>query len=86
VASSSRRRVWACTTLLLTLVPPSHAFWTPTSTSSSPSQPRLHVFGGIGEKDKQQLPKDIKDAISKCRSAVQKALEGRISRMVRMHV
>ncbi|KAL3770470.1 hypothetical protein ACHAW5_006649 [Stephanodiscus triporus] len=83
VASSSRRRGWACTTLLLTLAPPSHAFWTPAASSTSSSSPnQLHVFGGFGENDnKQRLPTDIKDAISKCRSAVQRALEGRISRM-----
>jgi hypothetical protein len=28
-----------------------------------------------------QLPKDVKDAVSKCRDGVQKGLEGRISRM-----
>ena len=45
------------------------------------------VFGGGGSGDKkdEQLPKDIKDAISKCREAVQKGLEDRISRMVSLH-
>jgi hypothetical protein len=87
VAPPSRRRGWACTTFLLAVASQSsHAFWTPASTSSpSSTQLRLDVFGGIGgDKDKQQLPKDIKDAISKCRAAVQNALGGRISRMVRL--
>jgi hypothetical protein len=39
------------------------------------------VFGG-GDSNEPQLPKDVKDAISKCRGAVQKGLENRISRMV----
>ena len=39
------------------------------------------VFGG-GDSNEPQLPKDVKDAISKCRGAVQKGLEDRISRMV----
>ncbi|KAL9184611.1 hypothetical protein ACHAXT_012581 [Thalassiosira profunda] len=39
-----------------------------------------NVFGGSDSKE-PQLPKDVKDAISKCRGAVQKGLEGRISRM-----
>ena len=86
----SRRRGWACTTFLLAAASPSsHAFWTPASTSSPSSiRLRLNVFGGIGgEKDKQQqLPKDIKDAISKCRAAVQNALGDRISRMVRLRI
>ena len=41
------------------------------------------VFGG-GDSNEPQLPKDVKDAISKCRGAVQKGLEDRISRMVCM--
>jgi len=41
-----------------------------------------NVFGGGGGGDKEpQLPKDVKDAISKCRGAVQKGLENKISRM-----
>ena len=40
-----------------------------------------NIFTGSTEKD-PQLPKDVKDAISKCRGAVQKGLEDRISRMV----
>ncbi|KAL7441971.1 hypothetical protein ACHAXM_008140 [Skeletonema potamos] len=38
------------------------------------------VFGG-DKTSEEQLPKDVKDAISKCRGAVQKALENRLSRM-----
>lgn len=61
------------------------AFLAPTP--FSPSQratTSLHignVFGG-GDSNEPQLPKDVKDAISKCRGAVQKGLENRISRMV----
>lgn len=35
---------------------------------------------------KPQLPKDVKEAVSKCRQAVQKGLENKLSRMVRMIV
>lgn len=62
---------------------PSHAFMTPAQTSVSST--RLHmignVFGGGNDNKDPQLPKDVKDAISKCRGAVQKGLENRISRM-----
>ena len=58
----------------------------PSLSSSSSTQLRMigKVFGGGGSGDKkdEQLPKDIKDAISKCREAVQKGLEDRLSRMV----
>lgn len=42
-----------------------------------------NIFGGGGGGDGKdpQLPKDVKDAISKCRGAVQKGLEDKISRM-----
>lgn len=40
-----------------------------------------NVFGGGNDSKDPQLPKDVKDAISKCRGAVQKGLEDRISRM-----
>ena len=40
----------------------------------------LHVLP-FGDKAESQLPKDVKDAISKCRGAVQKGLEDRLSRM-----
>ena len=43
------------------------------------------VFGGGGSSE-PQLPSDVKDAISKCRGAVQKGLEDRISRMVSEHI
>lgn len=33
-----------------------------------------------------QLPKDVKEAISKCRQAVQKGLENKLSRMVRIYI
>ena len=40
-----------------------------------------NVFGVGDQTKEEQLPKDVKDAISKCRGAVQKALESRLSRM-----
>lgn len=40
-----------------------------------------NIFGGGNDGNDPQLPKDVKDAISKCRGAVQKGLEDRISRM-----
>ena len=48
------------------------------------AKPKTHlsigkVFGDSTQE--QQLPKDVKDAISKCRGAVQKSLENRMSRM-----
>jgi len=66
---------------------PSHAFLTPSPTSSVSSTSRLqmigNIFGGGDENNDPQLPKDVKDAISKCRGAVQQGLENRLSRMVR---
>eukprot|EP00984_Skeletonema_dohrnii_P029530 scaffold20262_cov129-Skeletonema_dohrnii-CCMP3373.AAC.1 len=53
-------------------------------TTSRASSSRLSigkVFGGDNTTKEQQLPKDVKDAISKCRGAVQTALENRLSRM-----
>lgn len=47
----------------------------------------LHMisFGGVGQKssgsDSKDLPRDVKDAISRCRAATQEALKNRISRM-----
>jgi hypothetical protein len=85
----SGRRGWLCTALLITAAVPTYAFLSPTVTSSpitTPTQQRMigKVFGGGGGGDRKdaQLPKDVKDAISKCREAVQKGLEDRISRMV----
>ncbi|KAL7536108.1 hypothetical protein ACHAXR_010183 [Thalassiosira sp. AJA248-18] len=80
------RRRWIRTALLATVVVaiPSHAFLTPTkssSTSTSIPSTRVQMIGNIfgsgsDEKD-SELPKDVKDAISKCRGAVQKGLEDR---------
>lgn len=39
-----------------------------------------NVFGG-SEKDHQSLPKDVKEAVSKCRTATQEALKQRLSRI-----
>jgi hypothetical protein len=59
-----------------------------TNNRSSPwrrLRPLNAAFGGIlGNKETQQqeqLPKDIKDAVTKCQQSVQKALSARISRM-----
>jgi hypothetical protein len=50
----------------------------PTTITSS----RLSIGNVFGDQTKEeQLPKDVKDAISKCRGAVQRALENRLSRM-----
>lgn len=40
------------------------------------------IGGGSGKNTQPTLPKDVKDAVSSCRGAVQKALENRMSRMV----
>jgi hypothetical protein len=96
--SGMGRRGWLWVTLLTIAAVPSHALMTPTAMSistsisvaslpsSSSTQLRMigKVFGGGGSGDKkdEQLPKDIKDAISKCREAVQQGLEDRLSRMV----
>ena len=83
------RGIVVCATALLLVlltVPSAHAFSSPASTSLRST--RLHmignVFGGGNDNKDPQLPKDVKDAISKCRGAVQKGLEDRISRMVCM--
>lgn len=39
-------------------------------------------FGGIGRRDSEtDLPRDVKDAVSRCRAATQEALKNRMSRM-----
>lgn len=48
--------------------------------SSATTSLDMISFGGT-KQDKNDLPKDVKDAVSKCRNAVQKALESRLSRM-----
>ena len=47
--------------------------------------PKLYISNLFrGDTDKTpQLPKDVKEAVSKCREAVQKGLENKLSRMVR---
>ena len=90
--------LWGTLLIVAVAAVPSHALMTPTAvsistpisvasvSSSSSTQLRMigKVFGGGGTGDKkdEQLPNDSKDAISKCREAVQKGLEDRISRMV----
>lgn len=39
------------------------------------------VFGGADTKDLPALPRDVKEAVSKCRAATQEALKNRVSRM-----
>ena len=74
-------------TSLLLLSYPAHAFNIPAATETTPitTSSRLsmiNVFGqGKAETKQSELPKDVKDAISKCRGAVQKGLENRLSRM-----
>ena len=71
---------------------PAHSFQIPvvattpiTATTTSSRLSMINVFGqgkkAINETKQPELPKDVKDAISKCRGAVQKGLEDRISRM-----
>ena len=93
--ASARKRArptWRCARALLALaaaaaalVAPSGALLAPTPTSPRPATRRGMiggVFGG-GQDNKEDLPKDIRDAISKCRGAVQAALQDKISYMVR---
>ena len=79
-APSPGRGGWLCSVALLlaaaatVTIPSANAFFTPTSISSLPSTTRRqmigNVFGGDSDSKGPQLPKDIKDAISKCRGAV----------------
>ena len=67
--------------LLLMVTLPAHTFRIPsTAALTSTRLSMINVFGKAETKE-PQLPKDVKDAISKCRGAVQKGLENRISRM-----
>ena len=66
---------------------PSNAFQTTQKKQSTQTHQMIgNVFGGGGGSSEPQLPSDVKDAISKCRGAVQKGLEDRISRMVSEHM
>ncbi|KAL7509385.1 hypothetical protein ACHAXN_006386 [Cyclotella atomus] len=65
---------------LLSTVKPSSAFKLPAVATTSTRLSMINVFGKAETKE-PQLPKDVKDAISKCRGAVQKGLEDRLSRM-----
>ena len=81
---------WLMTSMLLASHP-AHAFQIPvvatapiTATTTSSRLSMINVFGQgkkATETKQPELPKDVKDAISKCRGAVQKGLEDRISRM-----
>ena len=64
------------------LVLKAHAFHAPASVvPTTPTQLHMINVFGKAETKEPQLPKDVKDAISKCRGAVQNALENRLSRM-----
>ena len=82
---------WLCISLLLIaayILVPSTAFLPMKNlvVPSSKLQMIGNVFGGGDASKEPQLPKDVKDAISKCRGAVQSALGDRISRMVRTYI
>ena len=81
---------WLCISLLLiaAYIVPSTAFLPMKNlvVPSSKLQMIGNVFGGGDASKEPQLPKDVKDAISKCRGAVQSALGDRISRMVRTYI
>jgi len=65
------------------LISTSHGFVIPHESPRSSSW-RLQIsFGGANKSEaaKAEFPKDVKDAVSKCRAAVQEALGQRISRM-----
>ena len=51
------------------------------STTHAPSTTSLGMIFDGGKNSDPTLPKDVKDAISRCRAAVQTALEQRLSRM-----
>eukprot|EP00586_Coscinodiscus_wailesii_P013784 CAMPEP_0172496422 /NCGR_PEP_ID=MMETSP1066-20121228/87156_1 /TAXON_ID=671091 /ORGANISM="Coscinodiscus wailesii, Strain CCMP2513" /LENGTH=332 /DNA_ID=CAMNT_0013268719 /DNA_START=187 /DNA_END=1185 /DNA_ORIENTATION=- len=52
------------------------------TTSSSSSLPMISFGGGNSSSNKTpSLPRDVKDAVSQCRTAVQNALQKRLSRM-----
>jgi len=78
-----------CSLLIIVFVVfliPSNAFQTTQMKQSTHhTHQMIGVFGGGGSSE-PQLPSDVKDAISKCRGAVQKGLEDRISRMVSEHI
>ena len=78
-APSPSRDRWLCSVTLLlaaaatVTIPSANAFFIPTSTSLPSTTRRQmigNVFGGDSDSKGPQLPKDIKDAISKCRGAV----------------
>jgi len=69
--------------VILLLIASSTAFHMSTIQSSNyPSRLFIsNIFKNNDSTSSPQLPKDVKDAVSKCREAVQKGLEGRLSRM-----
>ena len=78
-----------CSSLIIICVVflPSNAFQTTQKKKQSThTHQMIGVFGGGGGSCEPQLPSDVKDAISKCRGAVQNGLEDRISRMVSEHI
>lgn len=54
----------------------------PSITTSTTTDLRMISFGGGGgDKDKEGLPRDVKEAVKSCREATQTALQNRLSRM-----
>ena len=53
--------------------------YSPTTSSNIQSHLSMISFGG--ESDLEELPRDVKEAFSKCRQATQEALQNRMSRM-----
>ena len=59
---------------------------TPTRTSTSSTRLAISNLFNNDNTKAPQLPKDVKEAVSKCRESVQKGLENKLSRMVRYTV
>ena len=82
----STQRICRLLIIICVMFLPSNAFQTTQKKKQSTHTHQMigNVFAGGGSSE-PQLPSDVKDAISKCRGAVQKGLEDRISRMVSEH-
>lgn len=74
---------FACVLLLVLLSSCTHGFVSTTTRCHQLSRNyMISPFGGTSSNTKQdEFPKDVKDAVSKCRAAVQEALGKRLSRM-----
>lgn len=74
------RHVFATVSILLFLLPQSDAFassWQRRGDTSSV----LRMLTGNTQTPTPSMPRDVKEAVSKCRAAVQEALKARLSRM-----